>query len=123
MAYKSKEALVGKKFVAKRTFRSIKEGEIAEVPRIDIDNDIVVTGESDYHYVRDLSEFNSYFELYLPEFDSKWIVWNHAGSLQASSEEEAKSKAEELLNKGVDGPVYIAKAMNKAEINRVVWAN
>lgn len=123
MAYKSKHELVGKKFVAKKSFRSFRKGEIVEVARIDIDGDIVVTGEEDYHYIRRIEEFNDSFDRYIEELDSKWIVWNHAGSLQASSEEEAKSKAEELLNKGVDGPVYIAKAMSKAEINRVVWTN
>ncbi|QDP51673.1 MAG: hypothetical protein Tp1100MES1331091_41 [Prokaryotic dsDNA virus sp.] len=124
MAYVSKQALVGKKFRVKVGCRpEFDKGEIVEVTRIDNDGDIVVQGERDFRYVRTINIFNREYEPYHDELENKWIVWNENGSLTATSEEAAKAKAEELLNDGYNGPIYIAKAMKKAEINRVVWTD
>lgn len=124
MAYVSKQALVGKKFRVKvDRLPEFNKGEIVEVTRIDSDGDIVVQGERDFRYVRTTNGFNNDYEPYHDELENKWIVWNENGSLTAASEEAAKAKAEELLNNGYNGPIYIAKAMKKAEINRVVWTD
>lgn len=124
MAYVTRQALVGKRFQVKTgAIREFKKGEIVEVTRIDSDGDIVVQGESNYRYVRTMTRFNNDYEPYHDELENKWIVWNENGSLTATSEEAAKAKAEELLNNGYNGPIYIAKAMKKAEINRVVWTD
>jgi hypothetical protein len=124
MAYVTKQALVGKRFRVKVNHNpEFNRGEIVEVTRIDSDGDIVVQGERDFRYVRTMNHFNNDYEPYHDELDNKWIVWNENGSLTATSEEAAKAKAEELLNNGYNGPIYIAKALKKAEINRVVWTD
>ena len=124
MAYENRQKYVGKKYtvVNNRGYPAFSKGEVVEITRIDCDGDFVVTGERDFYYIRCVEKLNADFEPYFQELDDKWIVWNDAGSLMAVSEEDAKAKAEELLNKGYNGPIYIAKAIKKAQINAVVWS-
>lgn len=53
--------------------------------------------------------------------DGAWIAWNSWGSVLAASEEEAKKKAEEILDHFDDQPVYIAQATAYVVKQDKVW--
>ena len=53
--------------------------------------------------------------------DKQWCVWNEIGSELASSEEEAKRKAEAMIEV-FDMPAYIGQATNMVKKDAKVWA-